>query len=124
MRVSAGCRALPCLGFGASSPEVLIPPRAAGAKWADVVKPPGSPSRGDGGLGVLRGCYSESRGEAELAEGQTKRLWLCLDWCSCIGGHGSGGAGSGEARAGMSRRGRSPQEAERVHKNAQNVKSF
>lgn len=53
-----------------------MPPRAAGAKWADVVKPPGSPSRGDGGLGVVRGCYSESRGEAELAEGQAALLLL------------------------------------------------
>ena len=40
------------------------------AKWPGIAKPPGSPSRGDGGLGVARGCYSEGRGEAELAGGQ------------------------------------------------------
>ena len=48
-------------------------------------------------------------------------VWIGRFW---LGVHGLGGAGSGEARAGMSRRGHSPQEAERVPKNAQTLKAF
>lgn len=59
----------------------MFPPRGVAAKWAGIAKPPSSPSRGDGGLGVVRGC--SSRIEAKPSWPKARQYLMCQGYGAC-----------------------------------------